>query len=174
MMDWVVTSAAPRQVENIKKKICEIFSNYGLGTTAEANSKVVDFLDVELDLEHGTFRPYIKPNNTPLYVHKLSNHPPTVTKNIPEGVNKRLSSISSNEEIFKMAAPMYQEALTKSGYEYELKFDPQAAEPNKKNRSRKRNIIWFNPPFNLSVKTNIAAEFLKIIDKCFPKGHPLN
>ena len=168
------TSASPRQVEVLKKKICAIFTKHGLSTTAEANMKVVDFLDVIFDLEHETYRPYIKPNNTPLYVDKSSNHPPNVLSNIPAGVNKRLSSISSDEKMFNMAAPLYQEALTKSGYEYQLKFDPNAAEPSKNKRNRKRNVLWFNPPFNSSVRTNIGAEFLKLIDKCFPKNHPLH
>ena len=169
-----VTSSAPRQVEAIKKKICSIFGEYGLKITAEANLKTVDFLDVILDLENESFRPFIKPNNVPLYVNKGSNHPPNVIKNIPAGINKRLSSISSDEKMFKMAAPIYQEALTKSGYDFQLKFDPCAAEPSKKARNRSRHVTWFNPPFNLSVKTNVAAEFLKIVDKCFPKGHILN
>ena len=34
-------------------------------------------------------------------------------------------------------------------------------------------MSWFNPPFNSTVRTNIGAEFLKLIDKCFPPGHPL-
>ena len=97
-----------------------------------------------------------------------------MTKNIPAGVNKRLSSISSDEKMFQMAAPLYQEALTKSGYDFQLRFDPKAAEPSKKSKNRKRRIIWFNPPFNLSVKTNVASEFLKIVDMCFSKGHILN
>ena len=54
-----------------------------------------------------------------------------------------------------------------------MKFDPKAAEPSKKKRSRKRNISWFNPPFNSSVRSNIAGDFLKLIDECFPLGHPL-
>ena len=116
----------------------------------------------------------MKPGNIPLYVHKLSNHPPNVTKNIPAGVNKRLSRISSDETMFETAAPAYREALARSGYDFELKFDPKAAEPGKKSRSRKRNIIWFNPPYNSSVKTNIGAEFLKIVKTCFPQGHPLS
>ena len=33
--------------------------------------------------------------------------------------------------------------------------------------------MWFNPPFNSSVQSNIAGDFLKMIDKCFPPGHPL-
>ena len=32
---------------------------------------------------------------------------------------------------------------------------------------------WFNPPYNLSTKTNIGAIFLALIDKSFPIGHPL-
>ena len=76
--------------------------------------------------------------------------------------------------MFQMAAPLYQEALTKSGYDFQLRFDPKAAEPSKKSKNRKRRIIWFNPPFNLSVKTNVASEFLKIVDMCFPKGHILH
>ena len=43
-----------------------------------------------------------------------------------------------------------------------------------KNRGRKRHILWFNPPFNHTVKTNVAREFLTLIDQCFPPGHPLN
>ena len=135
--------------------------------------KNVDFLDVVFDLENDSYRPYIKPNNTPLYVDKSSNHPPLVTQNIPAGVNKRLSSISSDEKMFETAAPIYREALAKSGYDYELKFDPEAGNPRSKPRNRKRNILWYNPPFSLSVKSNIARDFLKLLDKSFPPGHPL-
>ena len=168
------TSAPPRQVEVLKKKITAIFGKHDLKVTADANLKVINFLDVTLDLEQGTFKPYMKPNNNPLYVHKLSNHPPLVTKNIPAGVNKRLSCISSNKEIFQAAAPAYQEALARSGYDYKLEFDPRAAEPSKKKRNRKRNICWFNPPYSTSVKTNVGAEFLKLVDKCFPPYNPLS
>ena len=44
----------------------------------------------------------------------------------------------------------------------------------KKKRNRKRNIIWFNPPFNKNVSTNVGEEFLKILDTNFPKNHVLN
>ena len=168
------TCASPRQTEIIKKKICQIFSKHGLDTTAEANQKIVNFLDVTFDLENETFSPYMKPNNTPRYVHKSSNHPPQVTKNIPASVNRRLSSISSSELMFETAAPAYREALAKSGYAYELKVDPNAAEQPPKKRCRKRHISWFNPPWNARVTTNVGAEFLKILDASFPKNHPLH
>ena len=34
--------------------------------------------------------------------------------------------------------------------------------------------MWFNPPFNSTVKNNIGKDFLNLIDECFPPTHPLN
>ena len=36
-----------------------------------------------------------------------------------------------------------------------------------------RNIIWFNPPFNVKVQTNVARSFLCLIDRHSPKSHVL-
>ena len=36
---------------------------------------------------------------------------------------------------------------------------------------RKRNIIWFNPPFNKNVATKIGRYFLNLLDKHFPQDH---
>ena len=70
---------------------------------------------------------------------------------------------------------MYQEALYKSGYSHKLKFTPKEQEPSKNNKKRnKRNVTWFNPPYNIAVKTNIGKEFLKLLDECFPPSHPLS
>ncbi len=46
--------------------------------------------------------------------------------------------------------------------------------PQKTRRNRQRNIIWFNPPFSKNVKTNIARNFLCLIDKHFPPNHKLH
>ena len=35
-------------------------------------------------------------------------------------------------------------------------------------------IIWFNPPYNESVKTNIGKQFLKLVSKHFPRHHKYN
>lgn len=124
------------------------------------------------------FKPFMKPNNTPLYVHNQSNHPPAILKNIPESINKRLSTISSNETELKKAAPAYQEALNKSGYDFKLEYKPSpnahSTENRNDKRSRKRNILWFNPPFSENVTTNIGKKFLQLLDKCFPPNHRLN
>ena len=116
---------------------------------------------------------YMKPGNTPLYVHAKSNHPPEILKRIPESINQRLSDISSDEREFNNAAPPYQAALKKSGYEYKLHFAPKDRR-NKRRRKRTRNITWFNPPFDARVKTNLGREFLKIVRECFPKRHVLH
>ena len=34
-------------------------------------------------------------------------------------------------------------------------------------------MYWFNTPYSVNVATNIAREFLNIVDICFPKDHPL-
>ena len=40
-----------------------------------------------------------------------------------------------------------------------------------KRKNRKRDIIWFNPPFSKSVSTNVGKYFLSLIDKHFPRHH---
>ena len=82
-----------REIERAKKEICQIFARNNLKLTFEANKKIVNFLDVTLDLDTGKF-------TTPLYVHSQSNHPPNIIRNIPEAINRRLSSISSDQDAF--------------------------------------------------------------------------
>ena len=77
-----------------------------------------------MDLNSGLYKPYMKDNDMPVYVSSKSNHPPNVLKNIPMGVNRRLSRISANKEVFDSAVPPYQEALDKSGYSHVLEFEP--------------------------------------------------
>ena len=157
--------------------MCAIFSQLDLKITTDVNHKKVNFLDVTFDLSTGIYKPYTKPNNTILYVNRLSNHPPTVLKNIPENVNKRLCSISCNEKVFQEAAGPYQKALKDSGYDFELKYKNYVGgegESRVKPKNRPRNITWFNPPFSLNVSTNVGRKFLNIIKECFPKSNPLH
>ena len=65
----------------------------------------------------------MKPNDTPLYVHRLFNQLASVLKNIPVGFNDRLSRLSSCEAVFNAAAPPYQQALSDSGYDHKLKYE---------------------------------------------------
>ena len=135
--------------------------------------KVVNFLDITLDLGKEIFKPYMKENHTPVYVNNQSNHPPLVLKNIPLAVNRRLSKVSANEEVFNSASQPYQEALIKSGYSHQLKYEPPEDHSRKKRR-RKRKVTWFNPPFSMHVKTKVGKEFLKLVDTAFPPSNPLH
>ena len=172
-----VCKKTPRQTEILKKEICKIFKTNKLKITIEANLKYVNFLDISMDLRNNIYKPYMKENNEPLYVHKDSNHPPNIIKNIPKNINKRICSISSSEATFNSAKEQYQAALQKSGYTHKLKYEPENREDqerNNKKRNRKRNITWFNPPFSKHVTTNIGKKFLKLLDRSFPPTHQLH
>ena len=103
-----------------------------------------------------------------------SNHPPSILKNIPIGVHKRLCEISAIKEVFDLAAPLYQAELDRCGYKHQLKFSPPETETvsRKKNKNNNR-ITWFNPPYSLNVETNIGRIFLQLLDSHFPPGHRL-
>lgn len=139
----------------------------------EANKKNVNFLGVTRDFSTEKFKPCSKPTTNPLYVHRnKSNHPPNIIRNIPEAISRRLCDISSDEDVFNEAALPYQEALRKSGYSYNLMFNPAPERPpNQTRRQRNVNVIWFNPPLNRNVQT--GRVFIHPIDRCFPTGHKL-
>ena len=84
-------------------------------------------------------------------------------------VERRLQSISSDEAVFNDAKTLYEEALKSSGFDTELVYSK--SETNKPRRSRRRKIIWFNPPYCQSIETNVARKFLFLVDKHFPPGH---
>ena len=77
----------------------------------QCNLKVVDYLDVTLNLNDGTHKPNRKPDDETNYIHKKSNHSQNITKQIPLSIEKRLSDLSSNKEIFDKAAKYYEQAL---------------------------------------------------------------
>jgi hypothetical protein len=167
-----VFNEPPQIIERIKQQISDIFKNNGLRITIDANKKVVNFLDVTMDLNQASHKPYLKPDNTPLYVNAMSSHPPAVIRTIPKGINHRLSTISSNEDVFKTSIPPYQAALESSGHHHKLEFNPEEKRQCR-TRTRRRNVTWFNPPFDSGVKTNVGGQFLKIIYESFPRGHIL-
>ena len=119
---------------------------------------------------NSTNKPFSKPNNEISYIHKESNHPPSVIKQVPFSIESRLSSLSWSEKIFNEYTPIYQEAPKKSGYDYKLKYQKITSTTNSK-QQRKRNIICFNPPYSMNVATNVGRFFLNLINKHFPPQH---
>ena len=157
------------EIERRKKKIIHIFKKHGLNITVSTGMSSVDYLDVEFefDLKNNSFKPYRKAGNEPIYVHKQSNHPQSILKQIPKSIAHRLSDNSSSETIYQRAAPDYTKALELGGFTENLEYCPERPA----RRNRKRKVIWFNPPYSANVKTNIGREFLKLIRIHFHDRH---
>ena len=165
----IIPNASGPEADRGRKDLIKIFKMIGLkiDDSVETNIKKVDFLDVNFDLNKDIYYPYRKPNDKPLYINKSSNHPQPIIKQLPFMISRRVADLSCNQDMFNKSVPLYQEALEKSGYSHKLEYKVF----KKKKRCRRRNIIWFNPPFSQSVKTNVGKVFLKLIDKHFPPGH---
>ena len=105
-----------------QKKLRNIFRKNHLKIIVKCNLKVVDYLDVTLNLSDGSYKPFHKLNSKINYIHRESNHPPTIIKQLPLSVESRLSKLSSDENVFIQAASVYQEALKRVGYNHKLKY----------------------------------------------------
>ena len=108
-----------------------------------------------------------------MYINVNFNHPPSTIKQISSSINRRLSNLSSDEELFWSNIQSYGEALKKNGFPDELTYaEPKISEErNNEKRKRKRKIIWFNPSYSNNVKTNIGKIFFKLLHKHFLPSH---
>ena len=161
------------QFERIKKSLQKTFKDFGLEIMAKPNLRIVNYLDVTLNLNDGSFRPCHKPDDVIQYINKESNYPPNLIKHLPASIEKRLSNNSSDEKIFKESAIYYEDTLNKAGYIDKLVYHAPSAS-NQENKNRQRNIIWFNPSYSKSVTTRIGQSFLYLINIHFPKNHTFN
>ena len=170
----IIRNSSGPEIDRMRKQIIKVFKECGLNIVIKMNLKSVDFLDVRFNLTNNTYEPYRKPNNEPVYININSNHPPNILKELPRSINKRISEISCNERIFNEAKPLYEEALNNSGFNTNLVHENTDKINTENKVKQKREIIWFNPPFSLSVKTNIGKIFFKILKKHFPKSNQLS
>ena len=161
--------------EKIKKQY--LFKQKGLQIIIERNLKVVNYLDVAFNLNDGSYRPYRKPNDETYYIHIQLDHPPSITKQLPQSIEKPFSQLSSSsKDIFSETAPYYEQRLASCGYKEKLTYQQHGENiENIKNikKNRKHNITWFNPPCSKSLKTNIGKYFFRLLNKHFPPGHKL-
>ena len=162
----ILRGANGQKTDKTRKNIIEIFKNIMFKIDIVTNLKELNFLDVSFNLTNGTFRPYKKPSDKLLYIHTSSNHPPQILKQLANAINERLSHNSSDEAVFNSTKIEYEDALKKSGYKVNLKYTAKTTAKPKKNRQT--NIIWFNPPFNKSVKTKVIKIFFAFIRQTFP------
>ena len=146
-----VTSLPGPDIERLNKSLKKLFKTHGLTIEIQSGMKTTNFLDVTLYLDSSTFRPYRKDNKPPIYIKNSSNHPPHIKKELPRMISKRITQISSNKEIFKEEAPVDNTALENSGFSQKLQYSEEPVHQGAKNRRRKREVLWFNPPWNDAV-----------------------
>ena len=113
-----------------KEKLCKIFKKHGLNITIECNLWITNFQDVTSNLGTRKHYPHRKVNNELLYIHEQSNHP-SITKEIPAMINKRISNISCDKECFDKAAPDYNNTLQNSGFNKNINFTPRPPQRKK-------------------------------------------
>ena len=103
------------QADRIRKDFIKTFKeDFNLSITCETNLKAVNFLDVTLNLTTGEYQPYNKPDNNPLYINILSNHPPNIIKYLPENISKRMNTLSADETTFNKFKDLYNNSLAES------------------------------------------------------------
>ena len=170
----IIKNASGPKMDQIRKKITKVFQSLGLNITTDTNLFQTDFLDVTLNLNTGKFSPYRKPNDSPKYININSNHPPSIKNQIPKMINNRISKLSYDQSSFNQASPAYKEALASSGFSTQMIYESNNKRTNSKQHKRKRNIIWFNPPYNEEVKTNIGKTFFNLISQHFPPHSKLH
>ena len=168
---------------SIQKRIVRAFKFLGFKIEISSNIKIVNFLDVTLDLSSNSYKPFIKSNQNPSYINVNSNHPKNIIKQIPKAVNLRIGKLSANEKIFKESNKKYIDALKNSGFKEDFRYlkeniTNEIARDNnnydQKNKNRKRKIIWFNPPFCKLANIDVGKYFLRLIDKHFKQDNILH
>ena len=85
-------------------------------------------------------------------------------------IANRLSKLSCSEQVFNTESILYQDGLKEAGFSEKMKYleTPNSNKtPDKKRTKRSRKVIWFNPPFSQTVKTNVGKRFLALVDKHF-------
>ena len=166
-----VSGSGP-QIERMRKQVFSLFKDIKLKVTIECNITSTEFLDAYFDLKNNTFKPFTKPNTDILYINTKSNHPINIKKEIPKMVCDRICKLSSSKEIFDNEKIPFKEALKSAGHNTDFQYSEHQTN-QRVPKCRRKKVIWFNPPFCQTVKTNLARKFLQLVDKHF-KNTPLH
>ena len=63
--------------------------------------------------------------------------------------------------------------MRSSGFTNKLGYSHPATPSKHARRNRSRNILWFNPPYSINVRSNVGKHFLRLLDKHIPEKHVL-
>ena len=77
MTDWqFLKLEAAQNLKKFKKTFQKMFQKIG----RKCNMKIVNYLDVTLNLNDGSYPPYKKYNDETNYLHVTSDHPSSISK----------------------------------------------------------------------------------------------
>ena len=124
----MIRSASGSSLDRYGKKLIALFQDNGLNITVKTGKTSINFLDKNVCLNSESYQPYRKPNDEPLYIDRNLNHPPTILSRILQTINKRISMMSSNCELFSMTTPMYNAALENDCYAERVNYDSKINE----------------------------------------------
>lgn len=93
---------------------------FNLDIAYDANHRIVNSLDVKLDLDTGFYCPFIKRGKTVRYINTDSNHPLSTVKGVINSISVKLLNFSTNKEIFERHAPAYNDLLRASSFKGEI------------------------------------------------------
>ena len=89
-----------QQMDKKRKTIIKTFKDIGFSIDIQKNPKEIDFLDVTLNLQNDTFRPYKKTNDTSTHrrtIHRRSSNS-SYQNQLPNCISERLSTKFSDQE----------------------------------------------------------------------------
>ena len=155
------------QIDRMCKNIIKIFKDIGFAIDVETNLKIIDFLDITLNLNNGTYRAHKKLSDLLFHINNSPNHPPQMINQLPKIINEGLYRSFFNEEAFNSSKYQYEKDLRASGYT-DVKLEFNKTSNNQTKRNRQRNIIRFNPVFSRAVFTNVGKRFLQLLHHQFP------
>ena len=168
-----LTTSSGRRQEYIRQDLRKFFNNRGFKIDITPARPFVEYLDVRMHTNK-IHEIYYKPNNDTTYVNIQSNHPRSILKNFKNNTENRLSTLCSNNQTFERHAQRYKDILSKSGHPSDIKFKSQIQAEKPKTKKRKnRTVSWFNPPFNLDIKSNLGKQFFELIRVHFGKSGSL-
>ena len=102
-------------MDHIWKDFINIFKNESfLNIVWATNFKIINFLDVSLNLSNCKYHPYSKPGNTSLYIDINSNRPPNIAKNLSETIFRRVTKLSSAKVLCDHSKDFYNGAFSNS------------------------------------------------------------
>ena len=86
----ILKNTSGPDAEKLKKKLQKLFKENDLDIIIQCNLKIINYLNITLNLNNSSYHPYRKPNEETNYIHIISDHPPSIIKEIPRSIEKRL------------------------------------------------------------------------------------